>query len=432
MQVGKEFPWRVGGYPRQVRLGRSCAAFSCRSLRRQSAKVNTINISTSTHEVTDVPAAQISDGLSAVDMRQLEKAADLTGTPLEELIRSAWDDNFSLLISELRETDPDSFSDAEIVDAEHAWIAFAGPAPDKLQELLESFSQAAPHVEIEIRTDQSYSESQLQASIESVHYATLGSPAVRDATTSFDTRSRTITTMVLLADSPSATTLNELNKAAQDRVTAVLEDSGITALVIEADTSVLGGGDSASYYYGGETITGCTTGFGTRATSHTSGTRGISTAGHCNNSQTDDGHKLKFKDAHNASQGDFQWHTGPVTESDDFYEGTATVTETIRTDVAGVGAPTVGQFLCQNGATNHFNCQDVRKLNVCSGNTCNLVMMGSRLAAGGDSGGPVFRGNTSYGLHKGWMYDPVAPFDRDLFSRSDRMDNALGIWVATN
>lgn len=136
-----------------------------------------------------------------------------------------------------------------------------------------------------------------------------------------------------------------------------------------ADTSVLGGDDSASYHYGGETITGCTTGFGTRATSHTSGTRGISTAGHCNNSQTDDGHNLKFKDAHNASQGDFQWHTGPVTESDDFYEGTATVTETIRTDVAGVGAPTVGQFLCQNGATNHFNCQDVRKLNVCSGNT---------------------------------------------------------------
>ncbi|GAA1147476.1 hypothetical protein GCM10009583_16740 [Ornithinicoccus hortensis] len=84
-------------------------------------EVNTINISTSTHEVTDVPAAQISDGLSAVDMRQLEKAADLTGTPLEELIRSAWDDNFSLLISELRETDPDSFSDAEIVDVEHAF-----------------------------------------------------------------------------------------------------------------------------------------------------------------------------------------------------------------------------------------------------------------------------------------------------------------------
>lgn len=133
-----------------------------------------------------------------------------------------------------------------------------------------------------------------------------------------------------------------------------------------------------------------------------------------------------------STHGDFQWHTGPRLESDDFYAGTASTTETNLRDVSAVGSPTVGQTLCKNGATNHASCQQVRALNHCNGSACNLVMMGARLAAGGDSGGPIYWGNTAYGLHQGWKYDPAWPADRDLFSRADRIDNALGVWIATN
>jgi hypothetical protein len=47
----------------------------------------------------------------------------------------------------------------------------------------------------------------------------------------------------------------------------------------------------------------------------------------------------------------------------------------------------------------------------------------------GDSGGPFYWGNTAYGFDCCWRYDPIWPFDRDLFSRADRLDDALGVWV---
>lgn len=60
-----------------------------------------------------------------------------------------------------------------------------------------------------------------------------------------------------------------------------------------------------------------------------------------------------------------------------------------------------------------------------------LVQMDARLAAGGDSGGPVFWGNTAYGFHQGYVYD-VWPADRDVFSRSHRIDDTLGVVVASS
>lgn len=140
---------------------------------------------------------------------------------------------------------------------------------------------------------------------------------------------------------------------------------------------------------------------------------------------------MTYKAGHEGTHGDFQWHTGPKT-GDDFYAGNDTGLEFDLRDVSGIAAPVVGMSLCKNGATNQKDCQEVESLNVCTDSLCNLVQMGARLAAGGDSGGPVYWGNTAYGLHQGWMYDPAFPFDRDVFSRADRIDNALGIYIATS
>lgn len=74
----------------------------------------------------------------------------------------------------------------------------------------------------------------------------------------------------------------------------------------------------------------------------------------------------------------------------------------------------------------------MRKLDVCYEQYCHLIQMGARLAAGGDSGGPIFYSNTAYGLHQGWHYDPFWPYDRDLFSRGSRIDDALGVYIATS
>lgn len=69
---------------------------------------------------------------------------------------------------------------------------------------------------------------------------------------------------------------------------------------------------------------------------------------------------------------------------------------------------------------------------MCHFQRCNLVQMSARLAAPGDSGGAVYWNFTAYGLHSTWRYDPVFPFDRDLFARADRLPNALGVNVANN
>ncbi|WP_130413347.1 hypothetical protein [Xylanimonas ulmi] len=384
-------------------------------------------------QAAEVAALRIDDSISTAEMQDLRLVAEQNGISLDEAIdRYAWNDNFSLVVDTIRKAHPESFTGAEIVDAGHAWISFKGPAPN-VAAVLDPFAKIAPTVEVEVRADEGYSEHQLEKSIESVHYAIYGSPGVRQAATSFDTDTRTIVTTVVLTDPERASAAADLNETAQATLAAVsTSDADIAAAVTVARNATLGGDDSASYHYGGEVLSGCTSGFGTRASSSTSGTRGIATAGRCGNSQGDDGYTLTSRGGHQGTHGDFQWHTGGATHSDDFYAGTATVTETTLRDVSGSGAPTVGQTPCKNGATNHASCQEVRKLGDCRDSMCNLVQMGARLAAGGDSGGPIYWGNTAYGLHSGRRYDPVAPFDRDQFARADRIDDALGIYIATN
>jgi V8-like Glu-specific endopeptidase len=160
--------------------------------------------------------------------------------------------------------------------------------------------------------------------------------------------------------------------------------------------------------------------------------RGIATAGHCSNSQSDDGASLTYQAGYEGTHGDFQWHTGPQAETDDFYSGNATTLEVNRRDVSAVGAPVVGGSLCKNGKTTFKYCEQVRRLNICFDVLCNLIEMETRSVQGGDSGGSVFYGNTAYGLVYGYHYAPFPPFDRDLYSRADRIDNALNIFIATS
>ena len=73
----------------------------------------------------------------------------------------------------------------------------------------------------------------------------------------------------------------------------------------------------------------------------------------------------------------------------------------------------------------------MRKINYCAGDHCYLVQMGSDLSENGDSGGPVYWENSAYGIFLGYVYDPF-PFSREVFSQADRIDDALGISIATD
>jgi streptogrisin C len=383
--------------------------------------------------VLEVAPPAVDDPISDAELQDLQTVASQSGISLQAAIdRYAWNDNFALAVATIREAFPGAFAGAEIVDAGNAWIAFAGRSPEAARGMIDTFGSNHSGVSVDVRTDLGFTEVELERAIEKVHFAVLERPEVRDASTSHDFATGRIATSVVLEDTASDSVLDDLRvvatKGLSDATRANILDS-ITISVVRSNRRVTGGVESSSEHLGGEALSTCTSGFGTRTSS---GVRGISTAGHCNNSQSDDGYSLTYRAGYVGTHGDFQWHTGPQAERDDFYSGSSSSTEVNRRDVSSVGSPVVGQSLCRNGKTSHKDCQEVRRLNVCNGNACNLVEMGEHLSAGGDSGGSVFWGLTAYGLHQGFIYDPFWPFDREVFSRADRIDNALGIFIATS
>ncbi|MFA5056209.1 MAG: hypothetical protein WC562_08620 [Dehalococcoidia bacterium] len=382
--------------------------------------------------VSEAAPPEIDDPISDAELRDLKSVASQEGISLQEAIdRYAWNDNFALAVARIRGACPEAFADAAIVGADRAWIAFKGGAPKEALDIIDIFTGSHSSVSVEVRTGSCFTETELQSAIEAVHYAVLESPDVLDASTWFDTETGQITTTVVLERTASASVLDDLGAVAEKALTdATRADilNCITTSVVRSNVQVISGTASSTEHLGGEALSDCTSGFGTMSY----GVRGICTAGHCSNSQTDDGQNLTFQAEYQGVYGDFQWHTGPQNETDDFYAGSSSTLETDRRDVSWSGSPTVGQTLCRNGKTTYQSCQQVRKLNVCNGDVCNLVQMGENHISGGDSGGPVYWGNTDYGLNRGWMADPFWPFLREVFSRTDKMWYALGIQVATN
>ena len=341
------------------------------------------------------------DGLSTAMAGQMQSIAGQKGISYETAVaRYGWHNDFALMVGRIREASPNSVTSAGVAGDRGAWVSFSGAVPASAELEIADFINTHSPFDIETRPNKGYSERELATAIEVVHYGLLNRSDVADATTSFE--SGTITAKVLLEDGVPDSVLDELRSVASQK----LVDSTRADIVDHITTSVdkmnpLNAGKlhNSSKHAGGEVLLGtelfCTSGFGTKTSS---GVRGIATAGHCPNSLTDDGHTLSFRGEHQGSYGDFQWHTGPDAEGDDFYRGNSSNTEADMQDISGVDDPFHGQVLCRNGAANHQQCDDVRKLNVCHSFYCNLVQMDTDTSEGGDSGGPYFSGTTAYGI----------------------------------
>ncbi len=76
-----------------------------------------------------------------------------------------------------------------------------------------------------------------------------------------------------------------------------------------------------------------------------------------------------------------------------------------------------------------YDLTDVRSQDGISGN---LVEMDDYQSQDGDSGGPVYWGDTAYGLHQGWVWDNfVQRIKHEVFSRADYIHEALeGVHIA--
>ncbi len=216
-----------------------------------TAPVGVVHAQDAGADGTPVPESalpEIDDPPSDAELQDLQFIADQDGISLQEAIdRYAWHDNFSLATSRIREAAPEDFASAEIVGPRQARIAFKEQPPQAALDMLDIFRDSHSGVTVEVRTGLGYSEAELQKAIPAVHYAVFRSPGVRDATTSFESSTAQIRTVVALELTASPSVLKNLRAIATqsliDETRPDITDS-ITVSVARSPFPVLGGVDS--------------------------------------------------------------------------------------------------------------------------------------------------------------------------------------------
>ena len=379
----------------------------------------------------DSPVATTSHSSVSGDaeLEDLQFVADAKGITLDEAIaRYAWRDDFSAAVGVIRDNDPSSIAGAAITSASTATINFSGSISADAQSVIDDFEAENPNITISTQTSLGYTEWESEEAVVGAYFAVMAENGVEDGTAYFDDETNQIVIDVNMATPPSDAEKAALERAAERGAREstrpnITDTFTISLSVVETELSVL---ESGSKHMGGEALSRCTSGFGVKV----SGTRGITTAAHCTDNLSDDGKSLTFKDAHEGRFGDVQWHTGPDTMGNDFYAGSISALEVNSRHVTGIGKAERGQTLCRNGKMSYRDCQSVRRVNVCAIFVCRLVSMENDFSARGDSGGPVYWGNTAYGIHRGktWNWGW-----REIFSQTRYFGDAIsGMPVATD
>lgn len=178
----------------------------------------------------------------------------------------------------------------------------------------------------------------------------------------------------------------------------------------------------------------CTTGFNVR---NSAGTRGVMTAGHCNDTITVVGISLTRQAERYTGSYDLQWNT----RSGHSYPNRAQIGEPYLYDILRTNTPAVGMYLCKYGITTGQTCGEVMTTYAYTtehdGTTGVYVRMrdtlgGAKMNDFGDSGGPVFgEAGTAYGIvhAKG---QAGSAYEKDMYFMPVSRTSVLGITVLTS
>ncbi len=185
----------------------------------------------------------------------------------------------------------------------------------------------------------------------------------------------------------------------------------------------------AADVYAGLWNSDCTMGYAVR---DSSGTVGISTAGHCDNDQWYAGTHLPFQGDWFFGAYDVQWNTAPGhTIRSWAYDGICCPEYRYINGTKGRVDQQVGEWVCHYGRTTGYGCgfiEDKYFLGATPGGTETYIHVhrdGVVLSRGGDSGGPWFNGSTAYGI----MH---ASFGDDAIYMAINYYGYLGLTVLTN
>ena len=183
--------------------------------------------------------------------------------------------------------------------------------------------------------------------------------------------------------------------------------------------------------YGGLPLSPCTSGFSVKKSD---GTKGITSAGHCPNTQTYNGDGLTFESEKLTGSYDIQWYTTPG----------YTVTNKIRwwsdgttrdiTATKSRSSQVIGGYVCKYGKTSHYTCGYISDKNFEYHGQATFIRVNNTagyddLSSGGDSGGPWFLTGDAYGTHVG---APTVDPNDAIYMAVNYVESGLGVTVMTS
>ena len=208
------------------------------------------------------------------------------------------------------------------------------------------------------------------------------------------------------------------------------------------DTTAISGGRRVNST-GGSAIPSCTTGFNVFDSNRE---LGITTAGHCDNSMkyAPTGTRLIWQDEHDMGSLDIQWHKQRISQSAppqqqinsiDLIGGPTSTLEI--TSVTPSSGYTAGKVVCKSGAFGYYKCgviTNMDSVSVYNGEEAHYIQVhdlnNDVMSEFGDSGGPVFRNNSAYGVIHG-RGDTGTPYVNDMFYMPIERLSSLGVSVLT-
>jgi len=204
-----------------------------------------------------------------------------------------------------------------------------------------------------------------------------------------------------------------------------------TVRVITVDAEVMGMPEAN--IYGGLSLSTCTSGFSVKQ-GWLFITKGITTAGHCSNTQSYNGNSLTFQSEQLTGSYDIQWHTASgytVTNKIQWWNDGSTrdITATKSRD-----NQVIGGLVCKYGMTSQYTCGYISSKDFEYQGQATYIRVDNTagygdLSSGGDSGGPWFNGNTAYGTHVGAPTDD--PNDA-VYMAVNYLESGLGVSVMTS
>ena len=155
---------------------------------------------------------------SPAELNDLQFIANQDGITLDEsIMRFAWRDDFSKMVTAIEKENPDSVVDAASTSGSSAWIKFSGSISGNARNDIDKFQSENPHVEISLQAgrDPGFTKREAEEAVIGAHFAVMAEDGVQDSVTYYDSDAIEIVVTVQMAAPPSGEKLSSLEKAAE-------------------------------------------------------------------------------------------------------------------------------------------------------------------------------------------------------------------------